>query len=263
MSKHRKKGNGKGHQSGAPIHDPFGPTPERISKEPFGWDKFQHAGGQNSYRNKTVLDFVRDHLPEKDHEALTEFADLAETALRNNVICGRAYTGMPYTGGGDNAGHVSEAQSDAMAELKGSMEEMWKVGEIYVTTALALVLALKKDPDAKPMTLEEFGATLMRWRDGPTNKGGGLVALRYTAPLIRWARLRFASGERGRDRALASAQSAFEHGKVVGARELQEAIAKRERLRSEVESHFKGSGGATGPMSDAARGRVAGRRQTA
>jgi hypothetical protein len=209
------------------------PTPERAGKSPFGWDVHKHPGEQLSYRNRTALDIAKDQLREDEYTALLQLADLAERALSN---VGKSGAFQARGMSGDFRAGMSDEQRQAYVEFEETVALM--VDEIFVTTAFALVLGLRKEKTGAPMSLEEFGATLMRWRHEPTAKGGALVALKTTARVVIHARKQWHAGYRAARRHAAGQREAFEHGRKVERLEQAEREQRKQAMVAAVEAHF-------------------------
>ena len=235
--KNRPQSNGKAEHREPSWADP---TNQRVAKEPEGFEVTDYVGGQRSYLAKTVLDSVKEHMNEAEWTAVAQFKDLAEKALvGNDVICKRAYTGMPYSNNASNEDGAA-LRAEAYAKFEGIVREL--VDEFFVTTAFALVLGVRKEATGQAVSLEEFGAKLMRWTDKPTRKGGALVAIRATARVIMRAQKRWEVNLRERRRERVTAQEAFEHGRKVERYESRALALKKLGMREQVESHFASRG---------------------
>jgi hypothetical protein len=214
------------------------PTPERQGKSHFGLEITEHAGGQLSFRNKTALDAVKSQLTDVQFTALDQFAELADRALRPvaATICSRTYAGMPYAPG--PIGDMHEVQRAAYVEFEETVKLIGKIGSRFVLTAFAMVIGVSKENNGAPMSLEEFGATLLKWRDKPVCKGAAAVAIQDTAEVIIYARKLYRAGERVEKRHAASQQEAFEHGRKVERFEQDERAQHKQQLATQIEAHF-------------------------
>lgn len=227
------------------------PTKERSRKAPFGWETTSHAGGQRSHQARTVLDENKEQFTESEWTTLQEFCKLAESCDVRGVICGRAYTGMPYTGGtGDKTDKQQAAQAKfvfVLEKLQGIDLARAEKGEKralgFTAVALTLVLGVLSEAQGKPKTLADVGLAASKWVYEPAAKGVGFGLLRGTAWALRYALAAADRTTRSSERTARANQQAYEHGYQVGAREAREKQAeleaKRQRAFAQVESHFK------------------------
>ncbi len=154
---------------------PWEPTPERQSKEPYGWDVQQHAGGIASHRARTAFDQYAGHFTPSEIATAEQLVNDGDDATRVNIICSRTYTGMPYTGGGDQAGHISHLQREGHARFNWVIRSL---DERFRYVIAAMVLGVRLERDGKTLKAEDIGRQSTLWKDPATNKGVGVGLLK-------------------------------------------------------------------------------------
>jgi hypothetical protein len=144
------------------------PTPERIAKEPAG---FEQANGTKAYRIKAPIDAVSERLTEDETLTARRFVTdylRAEAGRRQKVTA--CYDGVPAAQHGPRHGGVIDHARPAftvMAIAASMMDRrFW-----YVLEKLAV--GVQRERDGRPWTLEEIGREFMPtpYVDAASNRG--------------------------------------------------------------------------------------------
>ncbi len=162
---------------------PWEPTPERQSKEPYGFEVEQKPGGVASHRVRTAFDEHSGQFTQLEIEAAENLINDSDDATRVNIICGRTYTGAPYGGAGvHRVGHITQQQRDGHARFTWVMRN---IDERFRAVVAALVLGVRAERTGKAVSaeelawsLEEVGQRATVWMDKSTRKGVGLGLLK-------------------------------------------------------------------------------------
>lgn len=169
-------------QEGAADSAPWEPTPERQSKEPYGFEVEQKPGGVASHRTRTAFDEYSGQFTPLEIAAAEDLINDSDDATRVNIICGRTYTGMPYTGNAHRVGHITQLQRDGHARFTWVMRH---IDERFRAVVAALVLGVRSERTGKAVSadklawsLEEVGQKATIWMDKSTRKGVGLGLLK-------------------------------------------------------------------------------------
>lgn len=169
-------------QEGSADSAPWEPTPERQSKEPYGFEVEQKPGGVASHRVRTAFDEHSGQFTPLEIEAAEDLLNDSDDATRVNIICGRTYTGMPYTGSAHRVGHITQQQREGHARFTWVMRN---IDERFRAVVAALVLGVRAERTGKAVSaeqlawsLEEVGQKATMWMDKSTRKGVGLGLLK-------------------------------------------------------------------------------------
>lgn len=159
----------------APEAAPWEPTTERQAKEPYGFSVEQKPGGIASHQVRTAFDEHAGRFTANEVAIADQLLNDSDDATRVNIICSRTYTGMPYTGGGEQAGHISHLQREAHARFNWVMRH---IDERFRAVIAALVLGLRYEATGKALSVEDIGRQASLWKDKATNKGVGVGLLK-------------------------------------------------------------------------------------
>lgn len=194
---------------------PWEPTLERQAKEPYGFEVEQKPGGVASHRARTAFDEHSGQFTPSEIAAAEELINDSDDATRVNVICGRTYQGMPFTGSGvHRVGHITQMQRDGHARFTWVMRH---IDERFRAVLAALVLGVRAERTGKVVSteqiawsLEEVGQKATAWMDRSTRKGVGLGLMKAALWRVGEAYKAYLHNERQRDEAIAQLRKQHE-----------------------------------------------------
>ncbi len=197
------------------------PNDFRLAKEAYGWETREHVGGQRSHRPTSVLDtelsigtVYAKHFSPAEKRIWNLLLNDAETATRVNIICQRAYTGMPYTGScsDEKAGHITQAQREAHERFFYARERLhpgiWKIVELGI-------LGVRIERLGRPLTLWELGSRITKYEGKDTPAAAAVGALKVALVAVMQMYHEWATEYRARKEAAEATRSAYEHGRAV------------------------------------------------
>jgi hypothetical protein len=154
------------------------PTPERQRRD--DWETQTHPGGQVSYRARPAHETYKEHLDQDLLWTARKIIDDAEKCTAANIICARAYTGMPYA---VPRSSLSEDQADAQARFRwimGGMDERFRSAVSF------LIIGMRSERMGAP---RDFAALASRYRDPATKNA-------FTAGFLKAALIRVSEAYR-------------------------------------------------------------------
>ncbi len=195
------------------------PNDFRLVKEAYGWETREHVGGQRSHRPTSVLDtelsigtVYAKHFSHAEKRIWNLLITDAETATRVNVICQRAYNGMPYTGSDEKAGHISQGQREAHERFnyarKRTHPGIWKVVELGI-------LGARIERLGRPMTLWEIGQRITQYQGKDTPAAAAVGACKVALLAVMEKYHDWLVEYRQRKESAEATRSAYEHGRAV------------------------------------------------
>jgi hypothetical protein len=164
------------------------PTPERMAKEPEGFDTQTMKGGtvytaaEVMHRVRSPLNSYRPYFSRSELAIAEVFCSDAEAASITHVTVN--YGGQPRSPAGSRHGGVDDRKRGKYLRFMQVMEAMPDQSRAVL---LSLVLEVRDEASGRPLSIQTVGKALSGARGDELAKGVGLGALKATLWMLHQA----------------------------------------------------------------------------